>query len=461
VTGASAKTGATTTTGRDMGWPRVAATSAARAILLGAISLLLWSVAPLLLGWHPTVVMSGSMQPAVAPGDVLVYRQVATAELRAGQVLVVDDPDHPGRLRAHRLARALPDGTLRLRGDANPAPDSSPVDADAVRGVAVLRVPLVGLPAVWAADRRWSPLGLTAATMLALAVLAVGGPSRRRPGRRLTRRRAAAAAAAVALTATGVAADSPEADAAFARTTANSGDQYAAAAAFHPYRDAVTADAPTVLWRLNEASGTVAADYTGGDNGTYRGTYTLGAAGALASEPADKAVSSSAAQVTANNSSTAPSAFTVEAWVKTTSSAGGRLVGIGNQGGSTSSTVADDVLYVGTTGKAYFGVGTGKATVASPGVVNDGSWHHLAGTYSATAGMTLYVDGTAVAARAGALGLAVATGYWRAGADSLSGWTAAPTGTAPLNGSIDEVAIYPTALSATRIAAHRTAGITP
>ena len=52
------------------------------------------------------------------------------------------------------------------------------------------------------------------------------------------------------------------------------------------------------------------------------------------------------------------------------------------------------------------------------------------------------------------------TGYWRAGAETMTGWTGNPTDNY-FEGNLDELAVYPTVLSQARITAHRTAGITP
>ena len=125
--------------------------AAARTLLGVLVLLLLASVAPALAGWETTVVMSGSMAPTISPGDVAVVRPVDTADLRPGQLLLVDDPDTPGRLRLHRLVAVQPGG-LQLKGDANPTADSALVAPGAVHGVGALRLPALGRPVLWAAD---------------------------------------------------------------------------------------------------------------------------------------------------------------------------------------------------------------------------------------------------------------------------------------------------------------------
>lgn len=166
-------------------WGRVVVATAARAVLAALLGLALWAAAPALLGWHPTTVVTGSMAPRLLPGDVVVSRPVAPAEVRPGQVLLTDDPDQPGHLRMHRFAEPGRDGTIVTKGDANPRADSTPVDRSAVHGVAYLRIPFVSTPVVWIREGRWVETGTAALALLAvLALAAVDGPVRRAPGPR-------------------------------------------------------------------------------------------------------------------------------------------------------------------------------------------------------------------------------------------------------------------------------------
>jgi signal peptidase I len=113
-----------------------------------ALSLSLWIAFPwLLLGWSPTLVTSGSMQPLVAPGDVVMIRPVVTEELTPNTVVLYDRPD-TGRV-LHRILEQLPDGTFRTGGDANASPDSAPVRVEDIKGAAVLAVPWIGRPSLW------------------------------------------------------------------------------------------------------------------------------------------------------------------------------------------------------------------------------------------------------------------------------------------------------------------------
>jgi signal peptidase I len=148
---------------------------AALAVLGG---LLLWSVLPVLFGCTVTVVVSGSMVPTLRPGDVVVVSPVRAGDvgkLTPGKVILAADPAHPGQLLTHRLVGFTSDGNLITKGDANEVRDGRPVPPSGVRGVARLRVPLIGTPKVWIRDRKFAP-------MLALGVLVMAllTPRRRR-----------------------------------------------------------------------------------------------------------------------------------------------------------------------------------------------------------------------------------------------------------------------------------------
>ena len=67
--------------------------------------------------------------------------------------------------------------------------------------------------------------------------------------------------------------------------------------------------------------------------------------------------------------------------------------------------------------------------------------------------MRLYVDGAQVASRTDTTQGEAYLGYWRVGGDNLAGWPSAPGNVNFVNGWVDEVAIYPTALSLTQILA--------
>lgn len=146
---------------------------------------------------------------------------------------------------------------------------------------------------------------------------------------------------------------------------------------------------------------------------------------------------------------------TIETWFKTTTG-GGWLIGFGNTktGASTSS---DRHIYMTSTGQLVFGVQPNQMkTIVSPATYKDGAWHLSTATLS-SAGMTLYFDGARVATDGAVTTAKTYDGYWRLGYDHLSGWPNQPSN--PFyTGALAFAAVYPTALTASQIAAHYIAG---
>ncbi|GAA3225989.1 signal peptidase I [Dactylosporangium siamense] len=151
---------------------RVAVRGAAAATLACAGAMLAATLLPVAFGWETQVVLTGSMRPGIAPGDLVVSAPVRAAQVRAGQVVVVEDPARPGTLLVHRVVRRNADGSLTTKGDANPSVDQAAVPAANVRGLARLRVPKVGLPALWLRQGRWAPVTAAFVVLIALGHLA-------------------------------------------------------------------------------------------------------------------------------------------------------------------------------------------------------------------------------------------------------------------------------------------------
>lgn len=123
------------------------------------LGLLTWSMLPLLLGWQPTVVSSGSMSPAVLPGDVLIAEPVNADSadkklLQNGLVPLAKDPANPGHLFTHRIIGHTGEGYI-TQGDANPSPDTQPLTAESIIGIERLRIPSSEFPHVNYAPGTW------------------------------------------------------------------------------------------------------------------------------------------------------------------------------------------------------------------------------------------------------------------------------------------------------------------
>lgn len=222
------------------------------------------------------------------------------------------------------------------------------------------------------------------------------------------------------------------------------------------YYRSVMVSNPAHYWRLGEASGSIAADSAGSANMTLR-YATRNKAGILTGDTATSfaGTTSSAGGTTLGEAS--PNVFTSETWFKTTTTSGGMLLGFGSSS-SGSSTSYDKQIYMTSAGNLAFGVNSGaRRAVISPARYNDGTWHHVAAQLS-SAGMKLFVDGQQVAQNASyTSGQAIMKGYWRLGGDSVTGWPSAPA-SRWFNGTLDESAVYLSALDAATIREHAATG---
>lgn len=140
-------------------------------------------VAPKLIGGQALTVLSGSMQPSLSAGDLIVITPVAAEEIRTGDVVTLMPlPDDP-RLVTHRVIGlgSGPQGiTVITKGDANDAADGA-VPVEAVKGRLAYAVPFLGYvtdAVARSGARAWVPL----AALVFLAVVLV--PWRRLSGHR-------------------------------------------------------------------------------------------------------------------------------------------------------------------------------------------------------------------------------------------------------------------------------------
>ena len=233
-------------------------------------------------------------------------------------------------------------------------------------------------------------------------------------------------------------------------------------AATDAYTKAVLADGPESLWRLDEPSGsTTLNDYTGYDPMKVNSAVATGAAGAISGHNAATLSGSGSAAGTVTKDGAWW--FSVEAWIKTSSTTGGRIVGYsGAKSGTSAANQYDRQLYMNNAGKVSFGSLQGsnsannftKGSLTSASSYNDNNWHQVVGVVGDD-GMSLYVDGSRVGQRSDIHTAGSYVGYWRIGGDTLSGWTNAPTTvTNALAGQVDEVAVYQNALTGDQVRSH-------
>jgi hypothetical protein len=140
-----------------------------------------------------------------------------------------------------------------------------------------------------------------------------------------------------------------------------------------------------------------------------------------------------------------PRVVSVALWFKTSTTAGGKLIGFSNsQTGS--GTRYDRHLYMDNNGFIHFGVWIGSgAVVSSPSPLNDDQWHFAASSIS-NQGLKLFVDGAIVDTDSNVTMPQNYNGYWRIGYGRLGLWPNRPS-SEHFAGKLDEVRIYHRALS--------------
>lgn len=97
---------------------------------------------PSLFGWRQAVVLTSSMLPTLAAGDLILIHEAASYE--PGDILTYQTE---GSLITHRLQAVDPAGFV-LQGDANLSADR-PVQPQQILGRMVLRIPAIGQPGKW------------------------------------------------------------------------------------------------------------------------------------------------------------------------------------------------------------------------------------------------------------------------------------------------------------------------
>jgi signal peptidase I len=468
--------------------------------ILGRIWLWFWAAClvvtliPILFGWHPYVIVTGSMEPGINAGDVVLASPDPVIEDSIGRVISFEDPARPDYVLTHRLVSINEDGTLLTKGDANPTVDSVPVPRESVTGLGRLLVKFVGLPVTWYLTNHWPYLlaiilltfGAVVATVLDCEPANRGRPWLRRidqhqprDPRPLLSRRAPSIVPLLVLTAAATVAlqgGVSTSAAAFTATTSNNGDAWAVPN--WSYTTEVNNLGPYLYWKLDETgNAATAADVSGnGRTGIYNpsgNAFADVSDGALVTDTPDRAVTlvdANACIYTTNITAiNAPQVFTIIAWFKApaTYANGGKMLGFERPRTGVQAPTAgayDRHLYMDGDGKVWFGVyNNAHVALSSAAGLNNNQWHMAVGTQDGS-GMRLYIDGAQVGSNGNTVAEAQ-SGWWRAGCGNLSGWgdhwggnndpgtNSSTPQNRPYLASLDELTVYSgTSLTAQQVA---------
>jgi RHS repeat-associated protein len=219
------------------------------------------------------------------------------------------------------------------------------------------------------------------------------------------------------------------------------------------YASTVQGDLPVYYYRLDDAS-TMIGDSSGQGRLAYAGgAYTQGATGVLANDSDAATIFTSTGAVQFAQGTGLPggtSARTYEAWVKTTSTQDQALFSYGQSAGGCGLpanglllTGGNQVNFITRWNTDCYSSVTSLA-FAAPSIAN-GAWHQVAATWDG-ATVTMYLDGQPIGSQA------YTTSQGSVDANGLV--LGSLYGGRHLVGSLDEVSIYPSALSATQIFNH-------
>ena len=137
--------------------PHQIATGVVWAIMVAGALLALLIAGPLVFGDHPHTDLTGSMEPTISPGDVVIDEEIPPTEAQVGDIVTFRDPEQQSKMLTHRVAstRTLKDGRVAFvtQGDANNTQERWRVPADGQIGRVMYTVPWVGHVAVFARTR--------------------------------------------------------------------------------------------------------------------------------------------------------------------------------------------------------------------------------------------------------------------------------------------------------------------
>lgn len=153
------------------GIPRQIANGFGWAFLVAGIALAVVIAGPLVIGDHPRTDLTGSMEPTIAAGDVVINEQISPSEASVGDVVTFRDPEDQSRELTHRVVKVRRSGAhywFVTKGDANNSTEHWRVAAGGEIGRLVYIVPWVGHVAVLTR----SPLGWALLLIVPLLFLA-------------------------------------------------------------------------------------------------------------------------------------------------------------------------------------------------------------------------------------------------------------------------------------------------
>jgi hypothetical protein len=224
------------------------------------------------------------------------------------------------------------------------------------------------------------------------------------------------------------------------------------------YRDVIAATPNLVSqWRLGDpAASTIATDSTGLQDGSYAGSPSFGATGALANDASTAiGLGATGARFSAPNRSEYANAQTVEFWVRLNSYGDTtRYRAMASKGYDVSQRNWLIALGNNATGQLTYGFGSGGSAVGrrSAATLALNTWYLIDYVHT-SAGVNLYINGALDSTLSSTATPVAGTDPVILGDDGQTGATA--------DARYDELSLYSGALTSTQVAAHYAAGSNP
>ncbi len=108
-------------------------------ILVGIYALI---CLPMVMGYNPLVVLSGSMEPSIKTGSVIYYHKVSESDLKEGDIITFKT-DTKKEYVSHRINK-IENGKYETKGDANEVADPLLINYEQIVGKDSISIPYVG-----------------------------------------------------------------------------------------------------------------------------------------------------------------------------------------------------------------------------------------------------------------------------------------------------------------------------
>ena len=162
---------------------RLATATALTATILAVVSVSLALVGGRM-GYRAVFMTTGSMRPAIAPGDLVIVRPVDPASIRVGDVITFQAPIGSHELVTHRVVAVTSSAqgiAFRTKGDANRVADIWIVHYQDLGWIEVNRVHGFGAVTAFLGTLQGRLVVVLIVFLLALGLLLPDKPERREP----------------------------------------------------------------------------------------------------------------------------------------------------------------------------------------------------------------------------------------------------------------------------------------